>query len=55
MKKSELLAMVEHKPLTMGCCKECKGARKDCESNPLNCIDFCIFNQDKLKELGLLN
>ena len=54
MKKSELLATVEYKPLTMGCCKECKGARKDCEPNPLNCIDFCIFNQDKLKELGLL-
>lgn len=52
MKKSELLQQVEHKPGAMGCCDECKGKKKDCEPNPLNCIDFCIFNHNKLKELG---
>lgn len=52
MKKSELLQQVEHKPGTMGCCDECRGKKKDCEQNPLNCIDFCIFNHNKLKELG---
>lgn len=56
MKKSELLKMVKYKPLSMGCCKECSNKKKkDCDPNPLNCIDFCIFNNDKLKELGLIN
>lgn len=55
MKKGELLAIVEHKPNTMGCCQECKGKKKDCEPNPLNCMDFCIWNMDKIKELGLIN
>ena len=52
MKKSELLNAVENKPREIECCKECKQSRKDCEPNPLNCIDFCIANRNKLIELG---
>lgn len=55
MKKSDLLQVVKYKPLSMECCKECNNKKKDCEPNPLNCIDFCIFNYEKLKELGLIN
>jgi len=33
-------------PKTMGCCKECKGKKKDCEPNPMNCTDFYIWNKE---------
>ena len=54
MKASELIAQCENKPMRMPMCRECIGkSQKDCQPNPLNCIDFCICNHEKLKELGL--
>lgn len=53
MKASELVEQCEHKPFKMAVCKECNGkSNKDCQPNPLNCVDFCIYNYKKLKELG---
>lgn len=55
MKVSELIERCEYKPFRMECCIECAGKLKslcDCSPNPLNCIDFCIANHKKLKELG---
>lgn len=52
MTRAELLNNVTHKPMTMGCCEECKRkSKKDCEPNPLNCVDFCIFNKSDLEKL----
>jgi hypothetical protein len=40
-----------YKPGTMGCCKECNGKeKKDCEPNPMKCEDFCIWNNDFIRE-----
>ena len=61
MKKSELLNRVEHKPHLMGCCTECSKIplnQRDCEPNPLKCVDFCIANHEvltRIKEEGELN
>lgn len=53
MTKSELLNALEHKPLKMECCKECiKKVKKDCEPNPLNCIDIQIMNREVINELS---
>lgn len=53
MKASELIEQCENKPMRMPMCRECiSKPKKDCQPNPLNCIDFCICNHEKLKELG---
>ena len=53
MKSSELIAQCKNKPMRMPMCRECMGkSKKDCQPNPLNCVDFCICNHEKLKELG---
>lgn len=34
-------------PKKMECCKECvRYKKKDCEPNHMNCIDFCIANNE---------
>jgi hypothetical protein len=52
MKASELIERCKYKPKQMGCCEECKGkSKKDCEPNPLNCVDFYIFNLPTIEQI----
>lgn len=52
MTRQELLNNVTHKPMTMGCCEECKGKqKKDCYPNPLDCTDFLIVNGRDLDKI----
>lgn len=40
-----------YQPKQMECCVECKSIkRKDCESNPMACKDFCINNYEFINE-----
>lgn len=38
-------------PQTMECCKECRGGKKDCIDNPMNCIDFYIANYEFIENI----
>ena len=45
-------------PKQMECCRECSGRKKkDCEPNPMECIDFCIANNEFIarKQKEILN
>jgi hypothetical protein len=45
------LSEFPYKPKQMGCCQECKNiSKKDCEPNPMNCIDFRIFNSEFIEQ-----
>lgn len=34
-------------PGTLLCCRECNGlAKKDCQPNPMNCVDFYMGNKE---------
>jgi hypothetical protein len=44
------LSEFPHQPKQLPCCGECKGKKKDCEPNPMNCIDFFIQNSDFIKK-----
>lgn len=52
MTATELIAQCEYKPLRIPCCRECMGkSKKDCQPNPLNCVDFYLLNHVKIEEL----
>jgi hypothetical protein len=39
------LSEFPYQPKQLPCCNECKGKKKDCEPNPMNCADFYIHNK----------
>lgn len=51
MTRSELIKQLDFKPGMMPMCRECDGKKKDCEPNPLDCIDIVIQNSAVLKRL----
>lgn len=52
MTRSELIDLVPNKPYRMLCCRECiLKPKRDCDDNPLNCIDFYIWNKDVIDKL----
>ena len=48
----EFIKKCEYKPLRIPVCRECIGKKhKDCETNPLKCIDFYILNKNVIDDL----